>query len=137
MILAVQALAERIASIEDRINKLIDAKVLVWESVVARQLWTPLSPAAGILHPIPFMLLYEGLMVLGVIGFTLAIYGWAWRLPTSGPYVKISLSICVLYSVGSALVVMYVWRGINRRLRIEVRRLIDSASADTESARNG
>jgi hypothetical protein len=123
---AVQALSERIATIEDQINRLLDTKVLIWESVVAKKFWTPLRPAKGILHPIPIMMFYEVLMIIMIIGFTLFVYVRIWMLPTSGTCLKIGLALSALYSAGSLLLSIYVWRGINRTLRKEVRKLIDS-----------
>jgi hypothetical protein len=65
---AVQALAERISSIEHRVNKLLHRRALIWESEIAKTLWNPVG-VEGILHPIPVMYFYEVLLLCSVVAF--------------------------------------------------------------------
>jgi hypothetical protein len=123
---AVQALAERIVSIEERVNTLLHRRALIWESIIANQLWTPLR-AQGVLHPIRVMYFYEAALILAVTCFTLCVYYWAWHLPNTSVSGKAVLAVLSAFSVGSLIVAVYVWYGINHHLRKEVRRLIEDA----------
>jgi hypothetical protein len=83
---AVQALSERIVVIEERINRLIASNVLVWESVVAARLWSPVwVPKVNIFHPVMLMLLYVAVALSGMIGANMWFYCWALTRPVTGP----------------------------------------------------
>lgn len=121
---AVQALAERIASIEERVNQLLHRRALVWESTIAKKLWTPWH-INWIIHPIPLLLLHQGTFIVLMATFTIGVYVWAWRLPTTTCPTKILLALLIAISVSSFLFAIYAWFAINHFLRREVRRLIN------------
>lgn len=125
---SVQSLAERIVSIENRINEIVGTPLLIWESVIAKQLWTPLIPLKGVLHPIVIMTAYEMLLIfLLATGSPLFIYYMAWNLPNNGCLFQAILILLGLYSIVSAVLAIYVWIGTNKKLRRELRTVIDGA----------
>jgi hypothetical protein len=127
---SVQALAERIASLEREINALCRHDVLIWESKIAPKLWNPIHVAKGIWHPIYCMMAYEIVLMIGVaIGLPGFVFYQVWILPKSTIYTKAILIVLSAVVLGSAWLAGYIWFGVNKRLRLHVAALIQSAAA--------
>ena len=121
---AVRSIEAYISNIETTINQIAGAKVLFWQSEIASFLWSISYRIGEVLPPMRCLEIYELILILGTtVILPLYVYYQIWALLFDDPVTAGVLLILSIYSLGSALVVVYVWRGVNTRLPDEVLRL--------------
>jgi hypothetical protein len=123
-VFAVRALEECLSFLEDRVNATLGANRLIWQSGVAQNLW-PTSTDIGFLAPMRCLEFYETILILGATVFLPSyIYYKAWNAVGDGSAVRHVLVGLELYSLLSAVVTIFVLRGVNGLLRAKVREMI-------------
>jgi hypothetical protein len=126
-VFAVRALEECLSFLEDRVNAILGANRLVWQSGVAQKLWPSSTKVIGFFPPMLFLQIYETLLIAGATiilpGF---VYYKAWGVSGSGFGIRALLIGLALYSVISAGITVSVLHSVNNRLRSKVRDMINA-----------
>jgi len=123
-VFAVRALEECLSFLEDRVNAILGANRLIWQSGVAQNLW-PASKDIGFLPPMRCLEFYETVLILGAtILLPSYVYYKAWTVVQEGSLIRHVLVGLELYSIISAVVTISVLRGVNGSLRSRVREMV-------------
>jgi hypothetical protein len=127
---AVKALESYLSTLETRINDLIGKRVLMWQSDIANTLWSMSYCIEKIVPPMRGLEFYQLIIVCGTaVVLPLFVYYQVWNVAYGNKALSVFLCFFVFYSLFSAIMVVYVWSGVNRRLSAGVQRMIhDSLS---------
>ena len=126
-VFAVRALEECLSFLEDRVNAILGANRLVWQSGVAQKLWPSSPKVIGFFPPLLFLQIYETLLIVGAtIVLPGYVYYKAWGVAGDDFLIRSILIGLMLYSIVSAGVIVVVSRSVDNRLRSKVREMINA-----------
>lgn len=123
---ALKALEAYLSFLEDRINAITGSRTMMWQSNIAENLWPLSSSIKSIMPPTFWLGFYEAILMLGTtVILPIYVYSQIWIISKNEMLLNTALAGLVAYSIISAAVTVYVWDGVNRRFRNEVRHLIN------------
>jgi hypothetical protein len=123
---ALKALEAYLSFLEDRVNTITGSRTLMWQSNIAECLWPLSSSIKSIMPPTFWLGFYEAILMLGTtVILPIYVYSQIWIISKDEMLLNTALAGLVAYSIISAAVTVYVWDGVNRRFRNEVRHLIN------------
>jgi hypothetical protein len=123
---AVRALEECLSFLEERLNLLLGANRLIWQTGVAQKLWPISWKELGFIPPMWGLQFYDGLLIAGATLFLpgLVIYQ-AWDISEKLVSTRSLLVLLMIYAAASAFFMIWTLREVNGRLRSKVRNMIN------------
>jgi hypothetical protein len=113
---AIILIGERLATIEEEINRSVGRRLLIWETMVSPTFWQGIRPMKGVINPDWFLSVFGGMIALSdAVVIPTLLYRILWNVGANGVWRRAALILGVMLAVGGlAITLVCAWRVLLR-----------------------